>query len=203
MGALVVMVVAKHVHTPIPWLRLDVIMISFIWVLPFMYNPTLDSRGFAPIGDIYSVCWQLVPFMALISFGWAAGDVSLAAYVQSRLEGYKQIDKYTTPLGAVMSFLYVVNLVVFYFLNTWMSSIARNWGKENRSLLWSLVGGVFMSVCGIIVMVCTFIPRGAFAWNPNPDVIVFDDDITLEGVVLKKKGDKDIEEEIVIDRVFS
>ncbi|KAI8892047.1 hypothetical protein BC833DRAFT_558378, partial [Globomyces pollinis-pini] len=70
LGALTVMIVAKHVHTPIPWLRLDVIMISFVWILPFMYNPTLNAKGFAPIADIYTVCWQLAPFMSLISFGW-------------------------------------------------------------------------------------------------------------------------------------
>ncbi|KAJ2990502.1 hypothetical protein HDV02_004415 [Globomyces sp. JEL0801] len=191
LGALTVMVVAKHVHTPIPWLRLDVIMISFVWILPFMYNPTLDSKGLAPIDDIYRVCWQLAPFMSLISFGWAAGDISLAAYVQSRLDGFENIDKYTSPLGAVMSFLYVVYLVIFYFLNTWMSSIAKNWGKENRQTLWIIAGGGFMSICGVIVMASTFIPRGAFAMNPNPDSIKFDDEITLGGEVLQKKtGDE-------------
>ncbi|KAI8892048.1 major facilitator superfamily domain-containing protein [Globomyces pollinis-pini] len=196
LGALTIMVVAKHVYTPIPWLRLDVIMMSFVWILPFMYAPTnLDAKGFAPIEDIYTVCWQLAPFMSLISFGWAAGDISLAAYVQSRLEDYKQIDKFTTPLGAVMSFLYVVYLVVFYCLNTLMSSIARNWGKDNRQTLWIIAGGGFMSICGVIVMVSTFIPRGAFAWNPNPDVVVFDGGITLGGVELQKRTEDEKGEE--------
>ncbi|KAJ2990500.1 hypothetical protein HDV02_004413 [Globomyces sp. JEL0801] len=171
LGALAVMIVAKHVHTPIPWLRLDVIMISFVWILPFMYNPTLDSKGFAPIADIYTVCWQLAPFMSLISFGWAAGDISLAAYVQSRLDGYENLD-----------------------------NIAKNWGKENRQTLWIIAGGGFMSICGVIVMASTFIPRGAFALNPNPDSIKFDDEITLGGESLQKKaeGDKSDEAQTII-----
>ncbi|KAI8891648.1 hypothetical protein BC833DRAFT_613576 [Globomyces pollinis-pini] len=90
-----------------------------------------------------------------------------------------------------MSFLYVVYLVIFYFLNTTMSSIAKNWGKENRQTLWIIAGGGFMSICGVIVMASTFIPRGAFALNPNPDSIKFDDEITLGGEILQKKtGDE-------------
>jgi len=43
-----------------------------------------------------------------ISFGWAAGDVSLAAYIQASLarEGEATTSGIST-LGAVMSFLYV------------------------------------------------------------------------------------------------
>lgn len=41
-----------------------------------------------------------------ISFGWAAGDVSLAAYVQAFIARIEAKTKNVSALGAVMAFLY-------------------------------------------------------------------------------------------------
>ena len=163
---------ARKVKTPIPWLRLDVLLISFVWVLPFIRLNAADAVGSA---------WILAPFMALISFGWSAGDVSLAAYIQSRLNNLSTSDKYTTPLGAVMSFLYVVYLITYYVLNLLMSMVRDNYtnAKKSNTELFVLIGGVFMSVCGVIILASTFIPRGSFAFNPDPDAGEFDDDIIV------------------------
>ncbi|CAF5158912.1 unnamed protein product, partial [Rotaria magnacalcarata] len=38
-----------------------------------------------------------------ISFGWAAGDVSLGAYIQSSLMNVEFNDNHISPLGAVMT----------------------------------------------------------------------------------------------------
>jgi hypothetical protein len=83
LGALTVLVVAKHVKTPIPFLRLDVALLLLVWVLPF----------FPVSGNPVLTAWQLAPIMSLISFGWAAGDVSLAAYIQSKLDQQSSVDK--------------------------------------------------------------------------------------------------------------
>jgi hypothetical protein len=41
----------------------------------------------------------------LYRFGWAAGDVSLAAYIQSTLAKLENIDPDVSALGAVMAFV--------------------------------------------------------------------------------------------------
>ncbi|KAJ3077711.1 hypothetical protein HK102_005022, partial [Quaeritorhiza haematococci] len=191
LGAFVVLIAAKHVKTPIPWLRLDAIMLMLVWILPFV-QPSDPN-------NLLQFAWTLAPIMALISFGWAAGDVSLAAYVQSRLAGMEKIDAHTSPLGAVMAFLYVSYLVVFTIANNVMgtitSSIAQDprgkFPKPNAQRLFIYIGGVFMTVCGVIVIASTFIPRGAFAFNPDPDTVQFDDHIDI-GSAQNEKNLRDL-----------
>ena len=173
LGAALVLILAKRVKTPIPFLRLDVVFLLFIWIIPFFpinsENPMVTA-------------WQLAPIMTIISSGWAAGDVTLSAYVQSRLYDYANIDEFTSPLGAVMSFLYVIYLVCFYFLNLTMSIIRDDYVKNNKNLveLFVLIGGVFLTICGFITFISTFIPRGSFSINPDPDLVVFDQEIFME-----------------------
>ncbi|KAJ3091267.1 hypothetical protein HDU96_003107 [Phlyctochytrium bullatum] len=187
LGALVVLLLARQVKTPIPFLRLDSILILVVWILPFINVDKSDTHGFT---------WKLAPMMSIISFGWAAGDISLAAYVQSRLAKLEMVDKYTSPLGAVMSFLYVSYLVTFTVLNISMGRVSDAWPKDRSKEMYIWVGGVFMTLCGVIVFISTFIPRGAFAWNPDPDTIVFDGKIIFGEVVLEEEGDaRDVDEE--------
>lgn len=83
---------------PIPFLRLDALMLLIIWYLPF-YRPPPNQ----PI-----IAWQMAATFVPISFGWAAGDVSLAAYIQASLaRGGEASTAGISTLGAVMSFLYV------------------------------------------------------------------------------------------------
>ncbi|KAJ3412482.1 hypothetical protein HDV05_000684 [Chytridiales sp. JEL 0842] len=170
LGAVTVLLLARQVKTPIPFLRLDSIFCLVIWVLPYISVDKSDPRGFA---------WKLAPIMSLISFGWAAGDISLAAYVQSRLAKLEGIDKRTSPLGAVMSFLYVTYLVTFTALNIGVGRVADAWPKDRSKELYIYIGGVFMTLAGAIVFASTFIPRGAFAFNPDPDHVVFDEEVDV------------------------
>ena len=179
MGAVTVLLLAKKVKTPIPFLRLDVFLQLLIWILPFWPVDSFVSPLFA--------AWGLAPIMFLISYGWCAGDVSLVAYIQSRLGNLENIDQYTNPLGAVMSFLYILMLITFYCLNLGMSAVRDNYVNNKKSFqeLYILIGGVFMTLCGVITLIGTFIPVGAFAWNPNPDAAPFDNSISINGETIE------------------
>ncbi|UJR19700.1 hypothetical protein I4U23_022834 [Adineta vaga] len=74
LGAFSVFVFANYVKTPMPWLRLDAIMLLIIWYIPYYYPPE----------DEVKYAWIIAATFIPISFGWAAGDVSLAAYIQRR-----------------------------------------------------------------------------------------------------------------------
>ena len=69
--------------------------------LPFYY-PARNDVGAA---------WIIAVSFAGISFGWAAGDVSLAAYIQAALTREEKEDDDISNLGAVMSFLYASYIV--------------------------------------------------------------------------------------------
>ncbi|KAJ3204369.1 hypothetical protein HDU67_009552 [Dinochytrium kinnereticum] len=195
MGAVLVLVLAKRVKTPIPYLRLDALLILLIWVLPF-WNPESPSKTLQH-------AWSLAPIMAIISFGWSCGDVALAAYVQSRLQDVETVDKSTSPLGAVMAFLYVSNLVVYFILNNLMGRVRDDFARNGRSLqeLFIWIAAVAMTVGGVIVFACTYLPRGSAAWNPDPDVIVFDDDIVINGVKARRITDEDKKVDLVEEAV--
>jgi hypothetical protein len=165
-GAAAVLLFARTIRTPIPFLRADAIAGLLIWALPYW-----------PIGeDTYLSAWTLTPIMAVISFGWASGDVSLAAYIQSRLHDYEDIDEQTSPLAAVMSFLYVTYLLGYQVSNVAMGAAFSELRKNmDVKVAFLYIGGVFMTVCGVITFISTFIPRGAFAWNPVPDQLYFEE----------------------------
>ena len=158
LGALSVLLISRQIKTPIPYLRLDAILLMVVWIFPYF---NINSSNY--IGS----AWSLAPFCSLISLGWAAGDVSLAAYIQSHLDknNKKLYNKYTTPLGAIMSFLYVLYLIVFYGINRGMSVVRDN--STDFKLLYILIGGVFFSVCSIVIFISTFIPKGSLAINPE------------------------------------
>lgn len=56
--------------------------------------------------DFFSIT-HTEPFASFlpVSFGWAAGDVSLAAYIQSTLSKIESKNKQVSALGAVMAFV--------------------------------------------------------------------------------------------------
>lgn len=59
-----------------PWLRLDALALNIVWTLP--YYSTIAKK------DV-TWAWRAAGTFIPISYGWAAGDVSLAAYIQSAL----------------------------------------------------------------------------------------------------------------------
>jgi hypothetical protein len=73
-----------------------------------------------------------------------------------------------SPLGAVMAFLYIVYIVLFPIVAFGGGSLMdtyKNAGKPADAFFW--IGGMFMTVCGMVIFAATFIPSGAFACNPD------------------------------------
>jgi hypothetical protein len=83
---------------PIPFIRIDALLLLIVWYLPF-YRPPPNQVNEA---------WRIAATFIPISFGWAAGDVSLAAHIQSSLARVESKTTGVSALGAVMSFLYVL-----------------------------------------------------------------------------------------------
>ncbi|PWY99501.1 hypothetical protein BCV70DRAFT_119590 [Testicularia cyperi] len=179
LGALSVMVFTTLVPTPMPWLRLDAALLNLVWVMPFF--PYVR-------GNVVSA-WRLAAVFIPISFGWAAGDVSLAAYIQSTLAKMEAKDKDVSALGAVMAFLYVTYIVMYAlistFLGRWVDRQLR--GKTGAAAIaqardcLKYVGGVHFTILSIVIIAATFIPKGAFALNPkviDPSLLKADEETT-------------------------
>ncbi|KAE8229774.1 hypothetical protein CF326_g5248 [Tilletia indica] len=167
LGALSVMIFTNAVPTPMPWLRLDAVLLMLVWVLPYI---SLER------GTVKSA-WRLAGIFLPVSFGWAAGDVSLAAYIQSTLAKMESKDKDVSALGAVMAFLYVLYIVIYALLNTFLgrwvdSQIAGRKGEAavgpaKNALVY--VAGVHFTILSAVIIASTFIPRGALAFNPKAE----------------------------------
>ena len=95
------------VRTPIPWLRLDAFMLMLIWCAA-PSAPSTDPCRYLPFyfpqPNQVQAAWRIAGLFAGISFGWAAGDVSLAAYIQAALTREEHVDDDVSALGAVMRF---------------------------------------------------------------------------------------------------
>lgn len=159
LGAVAVLFLASAVKTPIPWIRSDAICMLISWVFPF-YKPNTDANAHA---------WTLFPLMALLSFGWSAGDTSLAAHVQSNLHKYDNIQSNTTPLHSVMSFLYIINLIFFFVINYACGKARDSVVASNGdlTLMFINIAALPMTIAAIIIFASTFIPVGSLAWNPD------------------------------------
>ena len=164
LGGMIVLITAASIKTPIPWIRLDAICMLVSWVFPF-YKPT---------GDYVAHAWTLFPLMMLLSFGWSAGDVSLAAHVQGSLHKYDNLDSHTTPLHSVMSFLYIINLVFYFVINFVCGKIRDSFiaSGGNLTVLFINIAAVPMTIAALIIFASTFIPVGSLSWNPDaPDKV--------------------------------
>lgn len=160
LGALFVFMFTNLVQTPMPWLRLDALALLIVWYLPFWHPPKNE------VGQAWIVAATFLP----ISFGWAAGDVSLAAYIQASLARIESNTKNVSALGAVMAFLYSSYIVTYAIasvcLGTYIDRVsATNHDNIQPAIL--NVGGVQFTIIFVLVMTSTFIPKGAFAFNPK------------------------------------
>ncbi|KAF9355871.1 hypothetical protein BGX26_006021 [Mortierella sp. AD094] len=159
LGALFVLFFARTIKTPLPWLRFDALALLIIWILPYSYPGKDEALGFA---------WTLAAIWIPVSFGWAAGDVSLAAYIQSALAKIERPDDKVSPLGAVMAFLYVFYIVLYAILGFVLGKVldaAVDKGDIRPALVY--VGGVMYTVVCVVLFASTFIPKGSFALNPD------------------------------------
>lgn len=160
LGALCVFLASSWIKTPLPWLRIDAILLLLVWYVPF-YVPAQTG--------IVSYAWRLAPLFIPISFGWAAGDVSLAAYIQAVLAREEGNDVNVSALGAVMSFLYSSYIVLYAALGTVLGRVIDNYFAEDGNMRRALifVGGVHFTCISVFVLINTMVPKGAFALNPD------------------------------------
>lgn len=70
-----------------------------------------------------------------ISYGWAAGDVSLAAYIQASLARLESKTKDVSALAAVMSFLYSTYVVLYAVLNPLLGRYIDNVFSKTHAYL--------------------------------------------------------------------
>lgn len=160
LGAVAVFVLSDHVTTPLPWLRLDALMLNIVWVLPRYSRIAKPTVKWA---------WITAATFIPISFGWAAGDVSLAAYIQASLSDKDFGHSGVSALGAVMAFLYSSYIVMNAVLSTLLGKVIDNDFTKNKNIYSALkrVGGIQFSVCSGIIIAASFIPRNAFHINPK------------------------------------
>ncbi|POS73035.1 hypothetical protein DHEL01_v208576 [Diaporthe helianthi] len=164
LGALVVFLSNNYVQTPMPWLRLDSLFLLIVWYIPFWRPPRNQ------VGQAWLVAATFVP----ISFGWAAGDVSLAAYIQASLARLESKNKNVSALGAVMAFLYSFYIVMYAILGTFLGRYLdgvynASGGSDGGSISDGLVytAGVQFTIIFLLVLASTFVPKGAVAFNPK------------------------------------
>jgi hypothetical protein len=159
LGAIAVFLLSNVVKTPIPWLRLDALMLLLVWYVP--YFPSQPRQA------IYA--WRLAALFIPVSFGWSAGDVSLIAYIQAVLSREEPKDPNVSALGAVMAFLYSSTILLYAILAPLLGKVFDRVLTQDGNIKQALVylGGVQFTVICAFVMANTFIPRGAFTFNPK------------------------------------
>ena len=165
LGAGFVFLFTNLVQTPIPWLRLDALMLLIVWYLPYWY----PARG--NVNEAWKVAGTFIP----ISFGWAAGDVSLAAYIQASLARKESEHADVSALGAVMAFLYSTYIVIYAIcsplLGKYIDGVYNRSGgaDDGGTIRPALVNtaGVQFTVLSVVVLASTFVPRGALSINPK------------------------------------
>ncbi|KAJ7256432.1 hypothetical protein C8J57DRAFT_1344690, partial [Mycena rebaudengoi] len=110
---------------------------------------------------------KLAAIFIPISFGWAAGDVSLAAYSQSTLAKIESKD-----LGAVVAFLYYTYIVLYALLSAVLGNWVDAYLKKNKPIVGTVGSrGTQFTVISVVVLACTLVPRGSWARALNPKII--------------------------------
>ncbi|KAL4805597.1 hypothetical protein BDV18DRAFT_21842 [Aspergillus unguis] len=185
LGALFVILFTNTVGTPIPWLRLDAVLLLITWYLPF----------WRPQQHQVSMAWIAAATFLPISFGWAAGDVSLAAYIQASLARVESKTSNVSSLGAVMAFLYSTYIVLYAITSPLLGSYidhiyGETGGTEHGNIFEAIrnVGSVQFSVVAVLVLAATFVPRGSMSLNPQ---MLHDEDLEHEFPGLAPLSSKD------------
>lgn len=179
LGAGFVFLFTNLITTPMPWLRLDALMLVIVWYLPYWSPPRRK------VGQAWIVAATFLP----ISFGWAAGDVSLAAYIQASLARKESENRDVSALGAVMSFLYCTYIVIYAVASPILGKYVdrvfeKTGGQDNGGTINEAIqniGGVQFTIVAALILAATFVPKGAFRFNPR----------TLYGENLAKEVDAD------------
>ena len=140
-------------------------MLLIVWYLAFWYPPS---------GQV-SQAWIVAATFMPISFGWAAGDVSLLAYIQASLARLESDAENVTAPTTVMGFLYSSYIITYAILSPllgrYMDGVfASTDGGENGGTIRPAitnVAGIQFTAISVVIMAATFIPKGALSWNPK------------------------------------
>jgi MFS family permease len=164
LGSFFILFFANSFRTPLPWLRFSALVLLIVWYIPYCYPP-INSIRYA---------WIIALTFIPISFGWAASDIALAAYIQSSMTRLEPLYEDVSVLGAVMSFLYSSYIIIYAIANPFLGKYIDHIYKLRGTIRPALVNtvGVQFTLIMIIVFASTFIPSGAFSFNP----IIDDDD---------------------------
>lgn len=160
LGALAVFLLTDLVPTPLPWLRFDALALNIVWILPSFAKVATNDVSWA---------WKVSGCFIPISMGWAAGDVSLAAYIQSSLSESQFQHAHVSALGAVMAFLYATYIVLNAVMSTVLGKVIDRDLVAHDNIIRSLrtVGGVHFTVASVVIILATLIPRNGFSLNPK------------------------------------
>ncbi|CAF3888059.1 unnamed protein product [Rotaria sordida] len=161
LGAFFVLFLSNSIQNPLPWLRLSSLTLIIIWYIPYFYPPINNIK----------YPWIIALTFIPISFGWSASDVTLIAYIQSSMTSLESTYQDISVLGAVMAFLYSSYIIIYAianpFLGKYIDNIYKSHGTIRPALIYTV--GVQFTVIMIIVLLSTFIPPGAFSFNPKID----------------------------------
>jgi len=163
-GAGFVFLFTSLVKTPIPCLRLDAFLLLILWYLPYWYPPYGQSK----------YAWTVFGTFIPVSFGWAAGDVSLAAYIQASLARVESKTRNVSALGAVMAFLYSTYIIIYAITSPLLGRyVDRVYRETGGAQGWDVhgaiiyIGGVQYTIIAAFMLAASFVPRGALSWNPE------------------------------------
>ncbi|KAF8651041.1 hypothetical protein AX16_004904 [Volvariella volvacea WC 439] len=169
-GALLVFVLSDHITTPLPWLRLDAVTLNIAWVL-YAFSGIVRPNGLRPDNVPVLWAWRTAACFFPMSLGWAAGDVSLSAYIQSHLPTNEASNgRGISALGSIVAFLYVAFIALYATLGAGLGEIVDNYAKGHDDDITEPlkgVAGIQYSVCYGIIFIATFVPAGSWTWNPK------------------------------------
>ncbi|CAF1350173.1 unnamed protein product [Adineta steineri] len=192
LGAFFVFLFTNCIRTPLPWLRIDALMLLIIWYIPYYYPPAGEVK----------YAWFIALSFIPISFGWAAGDVSLIAYIQSSLTHLETKHKNVSVLGSVMAFLYSSYIIMYAILNPilgkYIDYVYNSTGSVRPALFYT--AAIQLTAILIIVFLSTFIPKGSFALNP---ILLDEDNSNNNSQQSNEINEKNINEKTNIDNNHS
>lgn len=112
--------------------------------------------------------------------------------------------KNVSALGAVMAFLYSSYIVTYAIASVCLGTYIDRVSDANQDNVQSAirnVAGIQFTVIAVLVMTSTFVPKGAFAWNPKMlsdealDTDLEDEDLEyVPGAHSKSKNSQDSHE---------